>query len=352
MSNDVVGMASVLNDAGYEAEIFATHNLVPNTKICSVDALGGFLSGRDDIFLYHFSIGWDRGLHFLRSLKCRKVIKYHNVTPPQFFEGVNEDYANVCREGRAMLSDIGAIPADLFLSDSAYNMRELISAGASGARSFVVPPFHQVDRLLKGEAAFETLDELRDGFTNILMVGRLAPNKGHVMLVRAFAAYHSQYNPLSRLLIVGKHDPRLSGYLDAVRAEIREAGLERSVRFTQEVSEAELRAYFMAAHVFAITSEHEGFCVPMVEAMAYHVPVVACASSAITETLGFAGILWPERDPQLLAGSIDALVTNPDLAEGVGHLGSERYRMHFDNSLIADAFLNAMTPVLRKGPAR
>jgi glycosyltransferase involved in cell wall biosynthesis len=84
----------------------------------------------------------------------------------------------------------------------------------------------------------------------------------------------------------------------------------------------------------------------MVEAMAYHVPVVAYASTAITETLGAAGLVWAERDPQLLAASINAVVTDPTVAEGLGQLGWERYRNHFANDLIATAFLDAMQPVL------
>ena len=346
VSNDVLGMASVLKEAGHDARIFATHSAVAETKTSHIDTLESFLGHREDIFLYHFSIGWDRGLHLLRTLKCRKIIKYHNVTPPDFFDGINADYAAVCRAGRAMLHDIGRIQADIFLSDSAYNMRELISAGASPERSFVVPPFHHINRLLEGDADLETLDQMRDGLTNILMVGRLAPNKGHVDLVKAFAIYHSQYNPLSRLLIVGKHDPRLSRYVDAIREEISKAELDSSVRFTEEVSEAQLRSYFLAAHIFAITSEHEGFCVPMVEAMAYHVPVTAYASTALTETLGSAGLLWPEREPQLLAASINAVVTNPNVAEGLGELGWERYRSHFGNHLIAQTLLEVMQPLL------
>ena len=346
VSNDVLGMASALQKAGYDAQIFAAQNLVTDTQVRSIDNLEDFLNRKDDIFLYHFSIGWDRGLHMLKTLKCRTVIKYHNVTPPEFFEGVNVDYAEVCRAGRAMLRDIGHVRADLFLSDSAYNMEELISAGASHERSYVVPPFHHIDRLLEGDADLATLDRMRDGMTNILMVGRLAPNKGHVDLVKAFALYHWQYNPLSRLLIVGKHDPRLSGYIDAIREEIRKGDLDGQVHFTEEVSEEQLRAYFLATHVFAITSEHEGFCVPMVEAMAYHVPVTAYASTAITETLGPAGLLWPERDPRLIAASINAVVTNPEVADGLGQLGWERYHTRFRNDLIAKAFLEAMDPML------
>ena len=346
VSNDVMGMVSVLNDAGHDAQIFAAQNLVAEIEVSDIDQLEDFLAQPDDIFLYHFSIGWDRGLEMLRTLKCRKVIKYHNVTPPEFFQEVNADYADVCRAGRAMLRDIGRIPADLFLSDSAYNMRELVCAGALRKQSLVVPPFHHIDRLLEGDADLATLDQMRDGTTNVLMVGRLAPNKGHVDLVKAFSVYHSQYNPLSRLLIVGKHDPRLSGYIDAIHQEIRNGDLNGHVHFTEEVTEEQLRAYFLATHVFAITSEHEGFCVPMVEAMAYHVPVTAYASTAITETLGHAGLLWPERDPQLLAASINELATNTAVAEGLGRLGWARYRANFCNEQIRIDFLEAMSPLL------
>ena len=118
--------------------------------------------------------------------------------------------------------------------------------------------------------------------------------------------------------------------------------------FTGGVSEEQLKAHFLAAHVFAIASEHEGFCVPIVEAMAHHVPVAAYASTALTKTLGSAGIVWEERDPDLLAASINEIATGPDTAAGLGDAGWERYRTHFENDVIESRFLQVLRGVSSK----
>jgi glycosyltransferase involved in cell wall biosynthesis len=341
VSNDVVGMSAALRKAGYEVQIFVHQSFAPGVAVKPIDKVEEFL-GREDFFVYHFSVGWDLGFDLTATLRCRKIIKYHNVTPPEYFEGVNEEYAAVCRAGRNMLPKMAAISADLFLSDSEYNMAELLDAGAPRRRNFVVPPFHHIDRLLEADADLSTLARVRDGHTNILMVGRLAPNKGHVALVEAFARYHYDYNRSSRLIIVGKQDPRLSNYLHAIHEAIARVELRDKVVFTGEVSEEQLKAYYLAAQVFSIASEHEGFCVPVVEAMAHHVPVAAYASTALTKTLGTAGIVWEERDPDLLAASINEIATNSETATGLGEAGWERYRTHFGNDIIETRFLEVL----------
>ena len=259
---------------------------------------------------------------------------------------MNEAYASVCRAGREMLREIAHTSADLFLSDSAYNMSELVERGAPASKNFVVPPFHQIDRLVQADADLTTLERVGDGRTNILMVGRLAPNKGHVALVEAFASYHYNYNRLSRLIIVGKHDPRLKIYVDAVHAAIRRAGLQDHVIFTEEVSDEQLKAYFLVAHVFAIATEHEGFCVPVVEAMAHHVPVTAYATTALTETVGPAGLVWEERDSELFAASIAEVLRNPNTCEHLSQLGWQRYQSRFRNDVIRKQFLDAMAELV------
>jgi len=348
VSNDVVGMSAALRKAGYDVQIFVHQSLAPGVEVRPIDKVQEFLRP-EDFFIYHFSVGWNQGFDLTAALRCRKIIKYHNVTPPEYFQGVNDDYAAVCRAGRNMLPTMAAITADLFLSDSEYNMAELLHAGAPRLRNFVVPPFHHIDRLLEADADLSTLAQVRDGHTNVLMVGRLAPNKGHVALVEAFARYHYDYNRASRLIIVGKEDPRLSTYVHAIHEAIGRLKLRGKVLFTGGVSEEQLKAYFLAAHVFSIASEHEGFCVPVVEAMAHHVPVVAYASTALTKTLGAAGIVWEQRDPDLLAASINEIATNSDTATGLGDAGWERYRTHFGNDIIERRFIEVLRDAAPNG---
>ncbi len=346
VSNDVLGMYDVLKERGYNTRVFAEGWTIDQPRVWPSPQIGSFLKKATDILIYHYSRGWEPGLELLRDLKCRKIIKYHNVTPPEFLADYNSDFAAMCLEGRQQLALIARSGSDLYLSDSAYNMRELVSEGAAESKSFVVPPFHHVDRLDSIQPDTDVLRSLGDGKINICMVGRVAPNKSHPALIEAFAAYHHDYNPHSRLFIVGKEEVRLAKYSTLLRALARRLDVHDDVVFTGEVSDRELKAYYAAAHVFMITSEHEGFCVPLVEAMAMKIPIVAYASTAIPETVGTAGLIWDERNPYLLAESIKSIVGDRSVGRALSAMGWRRYTQHFTNARIEAGFLSAINELL------
>jgi glycosyltransferase involved in cell wall biosynthesis len=340
VSNDVLGMYQVLRERD-RVRIFAEGWSINEPRIRPSTELKSFLGKPDDILIYHYSRGWQPGLDMLDQLRCRKVIKYHNVTPPEFMASYSSDLMAMCKEGRRQLEPIARSNCVLFLSASAYNMRELIAAGAPADKSFVVAPFHHVDRLNSIEADPRVVKQYQNGSVNIFTVGRVAPNKGHVALIQAFAAYHRDYNQNSRLIIVGKEETRLAKYSNLLRRLIRRLGLKHAVSFAGGVSDHELKAYYQVADVFLTTSEHEGFCVPLVEAMAMRVPIAAYASSAIPETVGSAGLVWEERNPYLLAESIDSIVRDKALARGLSAMGWQRYQERFTNERIAEKFISS-----------
>jgi glycosyltransferase involved in cell wall biosynthesis len=121
--------------------------------------------------------------------------------------------------------------------------------------------------------------------------------------------------------------------------------LEGAVIFAGCVSDEQLKAYYLAADFFMLTSEHEGFCVPLIEAMALKVPIIACASSAIPSTVGKAGLVWNERNPYLLAESVNYLNNDESISAGLGLMGRRRYEEFFSNERIAEQFLNALAQV-------
>jgi glycosyltransferase involved in cell wall biosynthesis len=346
VSNDVAGMYETLKGLGHEARIYAEGWTLSEPKVWPAPRIENFLKGTDDLLIYHYSRGWDFGLGLLGRLKCRTAIKYHNVTPPAFFEKFNQDLVVMCGEGRAQLSAIASAGCDVYMSASAYNERELLHEGVPAGKSFVVPPFHHIDRLSDLEPDREVLKYSRDDQTNVLMVGRVSPNKGHPLLIEAFAAYNRDYNPRSRLFIVGKGETRLNAYNQLLRGLVKHFELQESVVFAGEVSDSELKAYYLAADVFMITSEHEGFCVPLVEAMSMGVPIVAYGSSAIPGTVGGVGLVWAERDPYLLAESVNSIVGSSAVGEALGKMGLRRYEQHFTNRKIRTQFLEALGRVL------
>jgi glycosyltransferase involved in cell wall biosynthesis len=346
VSNDVLGMYEILKKLGHETRIYAEGWTLKEPKVWPSPKIRNFLRSSEDLLIYHYSRGWDFGLDLLRTLKCRTAIKYHNVTPPEFFENFNRDLVVMCLEGRKQLSSIAGAGCDLYMSASRYNERELLEEGVAGEKSFVVPPFHHIDRLNALEADRRILDKCGDGHTNILMVGRVSPNKGHPMLIEAFAAYTRDYNPQSRLFIVGKEETRLNAYNRLLSEMVRYLKLQDRVVFAGEVSDSELKAYYRVADVFMITSEHEGFCVPLVEAMSMSVPIVAYGSSAIPGTVDGVGLVWTKRDPYLLAESVNSIVKNRRVGAALGRMGLRRYQEHFTNEQIETQFLEAIGKVL------
>ena len=342
--NDVFGMFEALGRRGVDARIYAADWTVSETKlkIWPLSQIKEFLKHSDDTLIYHHSMGWEVGCEVLTEVKCRRIIRYHNVTPPSFFSGWSEEYEGVCRLGREQLSGIAGSGCNAYLSTSEYNMSELISEGAPAAKSFVVPPFNRTRDFLNAEPDFEIIDKYRDGQANLLMVGSLVPNKGHVALLEAFAAYHHDYNRNSRLFLVGKDKVNLSTYTSFLHEMTAHLGLQDNVIFTGEVSESELKTYYLISDLFVMASEHEGFCVPLVEAMAMKVPIVAFSSSAIAETISKAGLVWNERDPYLLAESIDTLMNDESIRMRLSLLGRQRYDEVFTTDQIELQFLDAV----------
>lgn len=335
-------MQEVLRQRGHDARLFANES--PSTiDVSPAVKIKKFFKSPDDVLIYHYSMGWNVGLEMLQELKCRTVVKYHNITPPEFFTGISRDYETVCRQGREQVKDIVAADCDLYLADSEYNAEELIEEGVDKSKCFVLPPFHHIDKLAQLAPDTNVLDQYVNHTINILMVGRVAPNKGHASLLEALAVYRRDYHEDARLLIVGKEAHQLASYSQWLRQLAASMGVASSVIFAGCVSDEQLKAYYLAADFFMLTSEHEGFCVPLVEAMAMKVPIIAYASSAVPATVGKAGLLWNERNPYLLAESIDYLNRDESVSAALGVMGRRRYEKVFRNDRIAEDFVDALT---------
>lgn len=347
VSNDVLGMARALVGRGIDARIFSGSSDLTEREVHNVREIQEFLADRSDLLIYHYSIGWNQGLDLLRGLECRTAIKYHNVTPPEFFIGVSPWHEERCRAGRVELKEMASAGCDIYLADSEYNRTDLLLEGVLEEKVLVVPPFHHIGRLDALDADLQVLDRYRDGHANILMVGRVAPHKGHPFLIEAFAHYHRNHNPKSRLFIVGKEEEAFRPYSDRLReiAATRLPGDSCAVCFIGEASDSELKAYYLLSSLFATASEHEGFCVPVIEAMSMKVPVVAYASSAIPGTVGDAGVVLKEHNPRLMAETFDRLIRDESLNLSFAMKGWQRYEQNFTNEKIELELFKALSHI-------
>lgn len=211
---------------------------------------------------------------------------------------------------------------DLAVGDSDFNRRELVEAGFDEERTGVLPILPHVDRL--GSIPAETVFERRfdDGKVNFLFVGRVAPNKKIEDIIKLFCAYNRGVNACSRLFIAGIV---LNTYCSALLALVHKMGLAERVHFLDKVSDSRLKSLYRTAHYYVSMSEHEGFCVPLLEAFYFGVPVLAFDAGAVAETMGGAGVLFDEKDYPLLAELIERLEHDALLKERI--VNAQRSRL-------------------------
>ena len=343
VSNDVLAMQRLLSGRGHDVRIFVDTTSLTVPEISPSDAALSYLASSEDVLIYHHSIGWDAGVEIFKTALCRKIVKYHNVTPSYFFEGISEHHQNLCRSGESQVKEVVECGPDLLLADSAFNQTDLTAAGSDDDKTFVLPPFNQAEELQAGAANFEIVDSCCDQSVNLLAVGGLRPNKGHAALIEAFAIYSLQFNRAARLFLVGAETQPLASYGMIIRQMINTWDIDSQVVFTGTISNESLKAYYLIADALLTTSEHEGFCVPLVEAMAMKVPIIAYESTAIPETTQDAGLILNERDPYLMAQAIAYLLANETAKMAVVARGLDRYEQCFSNHAIEKQFLDVTT---------
>lgn len=300
IGNEVLGIRRALRGAGFDSEIIV-ETADPRLEELTVDYrdIVGEVGG-DDVLIHHFSIG-SRASRTAFALPCRMILVYHNITPPEYFLGVHEQLVRQCYHGRRELLPYRS-RVDLALGDSEFNRQELDALGfAPTAVLPVVPDFSHLDVPPDPRVAAEYDDE----WTNILFVGRLIPNKRPDNLIRFFHAYKTIYNPRARLILAGSYGG-FDSYLAQLHALIARLGA-RDVHILGQVTNAELTALYDVADLFLCASEHEGFCVPLVEAFYKRVPVLAYAATAVPATMDGGGLLYDTREPRRVAGMMQQL---------------------------------------------
>ena len=310
IGHEVLGIQRVLRAAGHESEIFvetADSRLEALTR--DYRELVDF-SDPDNLLLHHFSLG-SKASRTAYALPDRMALIYHNITPPEYFIGVHRTLARQCFRGRRELRAYSN-RCDLAMGDSEFNRQDLASLGFPRTAVLpVVPDFSHLDR----PANHVLSGQFDDDWTNVMFVGRVIANKKIEDVIRFFHAYHSMFNPRSRLLIVGAQSG-FERYLASLHQLIAELGLSH-VHFTGHVSDEELVGFYEVADLFLCASEHEGFCVPIVEAFYMQIPVLAFAATAIPATMDGAGVLYETKDPVHVAALMDAIISNPGLQDAI-----------------------------------
>ena len=348
VANDVFGMMRWLHLRGQQVLAYAETIHPAFREIAQpVSAYQEYSSLRNDMLIYHHSVGWEAGPRIIERSRNLKAIRYHSVTPSRFFRRYDPFYTELCLRGEMQTRELLRQRPDLLLPTSEFTGSELERAGADHRQCRVVPPFHAIGELESVEENESLAARLR-GRVNVVFVGRVAPNKGHLRLLRAFACYRRRFAPDAQLYVVGRIEERFDRFFAELQAETDRNDLNGAVHFIGAVSASRLKTIYANASLFLCTSEHEGFCVPLVEAMYYGVPIVASDGGAVGGTLGDDGLVWDTSNPALLAESMAAVMTCSDVKERLVREQRRRFDCHFTPEAIGRAFDRALAPLLDK----
>jgi glycosyltransferase involved in cell wall biosynthesis len=312
-------MRDLLRAMGHESEIFAL--TIDDDLRHEIRPFSDPASKRGDVTMFHYALPSPMSDAFA-ALPHGRVLQYHNVTPARFFAPYAPALfrlASIAREELARL----APASERALGDSEYNRQELEELGFTNTG--VLPIAVNTDRLTNAPPHPVLEDILDDGLVNFLFVGRIAPNKkieDHIRLAEQYKRYVDAYY---RFIFVGRYDV-VPQYYATIRALLSEYKmLEDRFIFTGPVPDVELAAYYRASSVYISLSEHEGFCVPLVEAMAMDVPVLAYSAAAVPDTLGGAGVQFAPKDLEYAAELLGMLAFEESPREEV--LAGQRRRL-------------------------
>jgi glycosyltransferase involved in cell wall biosynthesis len=267
-----------------------------------------------DVLVYQFATASDMA-SWLQARPETLVVNYHNVTPPEFYgawdNGMARHQLRAQLELRALAPRVG-----LGLAVSSFNEAELRQAGY--APTAVVPPAAMVP----ADVAAAEPRPPRSSGARWISVGRLAPNKGIEYAVMALLVTRRHHDETATLTVAGR--PVVASYTSALLRFVDELGLRDAVTFTGPLSDRDLVGVMEASDLFVLTSRHEGFGVPVLEAMTLGLPVVANATGALPEIVGDAGVLVDATDPYATADAVAELVADPARCRALAQAGRER----------------------------
>ena len=291
-------------------------------EIDEIDRSDVLTSG--DPILYHASIGEERARRFLDAHLGSLIVWYHNITPARYFLPHDPAFARLLDGGRTHLARLAPSAAGA-MAVSEYNARDLEALGFTGVR--ISPLLLDTQRLTGIQPDAVTVEHLQqlDG-PLLLFVGQLLPHKRPDLLLQAYHLLVTHHIPEAHLVLAGPQ--RSPVYANQIQRLARELHLPRC-SIAGDVTDAELAAYHRGAAILVTASEHEGFCAPLVEAMAFGTPIVAIGSAAIPDTVGDGGLLLPpDTGPELLCEALVAVLEDEAMRQDLAARSSRRLGAH------------------------
>jgi len=341
ISNEALVMRDAFRSWGFLSDIFCEKKrILPELRANARDLSECNSACRpEDTTLLHLSIGSDANDIF-QTLRCKKAILYHNITPSHYFDLINKPTASNLARGRRQTATL-ANAAQVNMADSRFNAGELEQLGYKNVQ--VLPLVLDLKRL-KDPPDKRTRRVYGDGTKNIIFVGRCVPNKKLEDVIRTFFCFHRFVEPDSRLILVGSY-AGTERYHNLLLTQARELEIS-DIRFTSLVPQSHLNAFYRTAHLFLSMSEHEGFCIPIIESMASDVPVMAYAAAAVPETMDGAGVLFREKKYELVAEMMGQVLRNSSLRAAIIRKQQERISRYTGRNLVSE-LKQLLDPLIR-----
>ncbi|QQZ62146.1 glycosyltransferase [Paenibacillus sonchi] len=278
-------------------------------------------------------------------------MKYHNITPPYFFENYSENYTRLTTLGREQTKRLVRNPRFSFLSDSEYNNKELIDLGVDTEKTSILAPFHKIEilaSLIKEQEEIVSLLK-NNGCINVLFVGRVAPNKGHLNICHVVDSYRKFYDENIKFWIIGGYDQEVNLYNQEIENLIQTNQLVNNIIFTNKISAETLKSFFVGCDIFLCLSEHEGFGVPLIEAQFFEKPIVALNRAAVKETIGKNQIAIDQFNSDYLASVIHTIGNDQEIYDYLVLQGSNNFKSRFSLKVLKKRFEEYIDNYVRIG---
>lgn len=296
------------------------------------------LADENTVLFYHHSIYWKQGFELLQLCKGKVIIKYHNITPPEFFENYDSETSELTRRGRLQTEEIVKLNVvDRYICCSGFNATDFRNLKVPEEKILIIPPFHKIDYFEKVELNEKLFNNIKKHPLNILYVGRILPHKGILNLIKVVDKYIQSYGPNIRINITGNFK-KGSKFQKEIYTHVNQKRLGKIIYFVGKISFQDLHTYYSASDIFLLMSEHEGFCVPILEAQYHKLPIVALNRGAIKQTIGEKQVVLDKIDYDLFAAAIHKISSQKKFQDYLIKEGSKNYQKFEQKKAITKTF--------------
>jgi glycosyltransferase involved in cell wall biosynthesis len=338
IGNDIEKIAEI-SSVNNDSYVYAENMFNDKLTYISEEQLSIYIQKEENLVIYHHSVFWDKGEKILDNCKCKIIIRYHNITPEKFFEEYSVHYFEQCKSGRAQTIKLAKNYDAFWMCASIYNSLDILEY-VDKDKICIIPPFNKIEEWCNEIPDEKLLSDLMNSREiNLLFVGRIAPNKNHIFLFEVLRSYIGNYSENIVMRIIGKTDKETEKYNNELEEYIEKFALCENIEFIGEVNDQTLLSYYLGSDFYLCASEHEGFCVPLLESQYFMLPVIAKGTSAIPETIGKNQIVL-DNDIKAYASAINLLYKEQSYRNFIRISGKENYNSRFKNELIEEKFID------------